>query len=141
MKAQAFLMARSATVGPEGQYSIQHLHDEIVFEFPPVDPGSVDKRAIWPNFVAVVALECAPSEGADHTTVLRVVDADERDVHPPSSPMRVHFHRTDDGRPYRVVQNIEVEKLNVPCPGDYKLVLLVDGVPQAEFAFYALEAK
>jgi hypothetical protein len=135
MNVNGFVMARSATVDGEGQPMINGMLERIEFSFA-VPASESEWRVIWPNCALVAFLECSIADGLQHTIGLRIVDDDERRVVPDKTAAVVTFPTNGKGRPMRMVNIIELEGLPLACPGDYRAILLINGQPAAEYAFY-----
>lgn len=138
MKVQSFLMAQSLMQPTDGLVTVSRIFDEIFFGAPGAGDSST-QIAKWPAFVAIAHLTCSRSEGTTHAAAIRVVDADEQDVYPMGELKPIVFVETTPGRPLRGTVTVGFGVLLLPCPGDYRLILLIDREPIADLPFFVSE--
>jgi hypothetical protein len=136
VRAIIFMMAQRAAIGPDARLFIDGILDDYVAIVPSHIPADTEVAVHWPDCLVVAYLECRLADGLTHTIALRVLNEDERRVAPDTAPTTITFAPTPTGRPMRMPLVIGFDSIPLDCPGDYSLVLLIDGQPAAAYPFY-----
>ncbi len=139
MRIPILTLAEYAAVDTTGKLFIAGTVDGVSLQRRAGTPAGVVGPVPIPPLYLVAVFEGSIVDGLTHSVALRVVNDDRKEVAPTNEVGQFHFQVNKHGRPMRAQVIAQLQGLKVPGPGDYELVLIVDGKEMATTPFYVTD--
>lgn len=139
MRVPLLTLAEYAGVDSTGKLFIAGVADGVSMQRKQGVPADVVGPVQIPPLFLVAIVEGSIVEGTTHSVAIQVVNDDRKGVAPASPLGAFHFQINERGRPMRAQVVAKLQGLAVPRPGDYELLLLVDGKEVATTPLYVTD--
>ena len=139
MRIPILTLAEYAGVDASGKLFVAGTVDGVSLQRNAGAPvGAIGPVPIPPLYLVAV-IEGSIVDGITHSVALRIVNDDRKDVAPENVVGQFSFQINKHGRPMRAQIIAQLQGLKVPGPGDYELVVIVDGKELATTPFYVTD--